>query len=383
MFHDSFLFNPQGSDTRLERAVFGRLPGPFSGLRLVVPRAMCAYQRVDCSGVPRLKLPGFARLQVQTLAPFAQHGACAIRQGTWLHLWIWDAAIETAFSVKHGGKQHFTALPHSLYSAPVASGTVWLAAPGHTGLEAQLWKERQLVDSMWFEQAPTEADWAALHAQVPGFQTLGWPLALPPHNEALAATRSPRPWARSLTPRLQNRVRIQWASLAPVALVLATAALAGWGSWVYSQKESQQQAIAQGLQSQERLLAELEPLQQARQRANNTLAWINSVQQLAPGPTTHSILAELAESFTRQGLVVRELTINAPTVEATLVPLSGGSPRLTAVLSVLESHPWFYDARFVDVSGGTGFKFAWRLRDGVIEPATASAISTAAAEGRP
>jgi hypothetical protein len=368
MFHDSFLFNAQGADKRLERAVLGRLPGPFSGLRLVVPRAMCAYQRVDGSGVPRLKLPGFARLQVQTLSPFARHGACAIRQGNWLHLWIWDAAIEAAFSEKHGGKQRFTALPHSLYSSPVASGTVWLAAPGQTGVEAQLWKDRQLIDSMWFEQAPGEADWAALHAQLPGFQALGWPLALP---TSAAAPAAPRPWARNLTPRLQNRARIRWASLAPVTLVLATAALAGWGSWVYSQKESQQQAIAQGLQTQERLLAELEPLQQARQRANNTLAWINTVQQLAPGPNTHSILAELADSFTRQGLVVREMTINAPTVEATLVPLSGGSPRLTAVLGVLESHPWFYDARFVDVSGGTGFKFAWRLRDEAADTATA------------
>jgi hypothetical protein len=147
-----------------------------------------------------------------------------------------------------------------------------------------------------------------------------------------------------------------------VALVLATAGLAGWGSWLYSLKTSQQQAIDQGLESQERLLAELEPVQQARQRASTTLAWINTAQALSPAPTAHSIIVELADIFTRQGLVVRELEINAPTVQVTLVATAGGSPRLTAVLGVLENHPWFYDARFVDVSGGTGFKFAWRLR---------------------
>lgn len=144
--------------------------------------------------------------------------------------------------------------------------------------------------------------------------------------------------------------------------MLATATLTGWGSWIYSQKQAHQQAIDLALQSQERMLAELEPMQQARQRTNSTLTWINAVQALPSTPTTHDIIAELADIFTRQGLVVRELEINAPTVQATLVAINGGSPRLTAVLGVLESHPWFYDARFVDVSGGTGFKFAWRLR---------------------
>lgn len=362
MFHDSCLFNPHGPDALIERPLLGRLPGPLKALRLVVPRHLCAYQRVDCTGVPRLKLAGFAKLQVQALAPFSKYGSCVVRQGNWLHTWVWDAAIESAFAQKHGGKQHFSALPHSLYSTPAANGIVWLAAPGSTGLEGQLWKDHQLVDSMWFDEPPGADVWAALHAQMPGFHALGWPLALPSSGVQPSTSSPPRPWGRNLTPRLQNRTRIQWSSLAPAALVLATAALAGWGSWLYSQKQAHQQAIDLGLQSQERLLAELEPMQQARQRTTSTITWINAVQALSPPPSTHDIIAELADIFTRQGLVVRELEINAPTVQATLVATSGGSPRLTAVLGVLESHPWFYDARFVDVSGGTGFKFAWRLR---------------------
>lgn len=361
MFHDSCLFNPHGPDSPLARSLFARLPGSLKALRMVVPRHLCAYQRVECTGVPRLKLASFAKLQVQALAPFSKYGSCVVRQGKWLHIWVWDAAIETAFSKKHGGKQHFSALPYSLYSTPVSNGIVWLAAPGSPGLEGQLWKDRQLVDSMWFDEPPGAGDWAALHAQTPGFHALGWPRALPPAG-ALPPVAPPRPWGRNLTPRLQSRTRIQWSSLAPAALVLATATLTGWGSWIYSQKQAHQQAIDLGLQSQERMLAELEPMQQARQRTTSTLTWINAVQALPSAPTTHDIIAELADIFTRQGLVVRELEINTPTVQATLVATSGGSPRLTAVLGVLESHPWFYDARFVDVSGGTGFKFAWRLR---------------------
>lgn len=371
MFHDSCLFNPHGQDALIERTSLGRLPGPLKALRLVVPRHLCAYQRVDCTGVPRLKLADFARLQVQALAPFSNYGSCVVRQGNWLHTWVWDAAVESAFSQKHGGKQHFSALPYSLYSTPAANSIVWHAAPGSTGLEGQLWQDRQLVDSMWFDEPPEAEAWAALHAQISGFHELGWPLALPSAGALKTAPCAPRPWGRNLTPRLQNRTRIQWTNLAPAALVLTTAALAGWGSGLYSQKQAHQQAIDLGLRSQERLLVELEPMQQARQRTNNTVTWINTVEALSPPPTTHDILSELADIFTRQGLTVRELEISAPTVQATLVAASGGSPRLTAVLGALESHPWFYDARFVDVAGGTGFKFAWRLR---AQAATAALI---------
>ncbi|NMM89732.1 hypothetical protein B2J88_36270 [Rhodococcus sp. SRB_17] len=331
-------------------------------MRLVVPRHLCTYQRIECDGVPRLKLSSFAKLQVQALAPFSNYGSCAVHQANWLHVWVWDAAIESAFSKKHGNKQHFSALPHSLYSTPKTSGIVWLASAGNTGLEGQLWKEGHLIDSMWFDAPPDADTWAALHAQTPGVHALGWPLALPSRGVLQAVASAPRPWGRNLTPRSQNRPRIQWVSLAPAALVAATTTLVGGGSWIYSEKEAHQEAINQGHQSQERLLAELEPMQQARQRTTKTLGWINTVQTLSPVPSTHSVITELADILTRQGLVVRELDINAPTVQATLVATAGGSPRLTAVLGALENHPWFYDARFVDVSGGTGFKFAWRLR---------------------
>lgn len=362
MFHESCLFNPHGADALLERPLFGRIPRRLKALRLVVPRHLCTYQRIECAGVPRLKLGSFAKLQVQALAPFSNYGSCVVRQANWLHIWMWDATIESAFSKKHDNRQQFSALPYSLYSTPAANGLVWLAVPGSTGLEGQLWKDGQLVDSMWFDAPPDADTWAGLHAQTPGLHALGWPLALPTSGVPQAIASAPRHWGRNLTPRRQNRPRIQWASLAPAALVAATAALVGWGSWIYSEKEAHQEAINLGQQSQERLLAELEPMQQARQRTTKTLAWINTVQALSPAPSTHSIIAELADILTRQGLVVRELDVNAPTVQATLVATAGGSPRLTAVLGALENHPWFYDARFVDVSGGTGFKFAWRLR---------------------
>lgn len=362
MLHKSYLFNSQEPDVLLSKPVFKGLPASFIRLDLVVPRQLCTHFRISCAGVPRLRLAAFAQLQVQAMAPFVHYGTYVIHQGNWLHAWVWDAAIETAFSNKHGSEHRFHALPYSLYSTPVANGVVWLASPSHQGIEAQLWQNKQLIDSQWFDTPPSEANWADLRALTPELESTGWPVTLPTPNAAQTCAIQPRPWGSNLIPRKHLRYKINWTYIVPSSLVIATAGLAGWGAWLYSQKETYQQAITLGIKSQERRLAELEPIQKARQRTQQTLMWVNAANALAPAPTTSDILNELANIVTRQGLLVRELEITPPTMQATLVATTGGSPRLTAVLGALENHPWFQDARFVDVSGGSGFKFSWRMR---------------------
>ena len=361
MLQETYLYNPHGADVLLRRAISSRLPETLKSTQLVVPRRLCAYQRIDCAGVPRTKLASYARLQAQAHAPFTAHGSCAVRQGNWLHIWTWDAAEETAFSKKHKGKTPAKVLPQSLYSTPLGNGVQWLTTPGLPGGEAQLWKSAFLVDSMWFDAIPQDEAWVARLAQHPELNSIGWPQTLAPTGRT-AARYGQSPWGRNLIPSRGHRTAIQWNHLAPAGLVAATATLACWGSLVFFEKEAHQQAIHKGMEIQERLMAELEPAQRARQRSTQTLQWIESVQALSPEPTTYSLVEKLAGIFTPQGLVVRELEISAPTIQATLVSTAGDSPRLTAVLGALEAHPWFYDARFVDVAGGTGFKFAWRLR---------------------
>jgi len=362
MLQDVYLYNPHGPDLQLGKPAIAHLPQALKTTRLLIPRQVCVYQRVDCAGVPRLKLAAFAKLQVQSLTPFTKNGACAVRQGNWLHLWMWDAAIEAVFSTRHQNRRPAQVLPRSLYSPPQTHGLLWLTTPGTTAVEAQLWKDNLLVDCMWFDVLPTSSAWDALLAQRPELALAGWPRTLP--DNRLHTQYSTSAWGRNLIPQSGPRLGVQLSHLAPAGLVVATATLAGWGGFVYAEKEAHQNAIRQGVETQERLIAELEPMQQARQRTMETLRWIDAAQALSPPPTTHSIITELAGIFTLQGLVVRELEISAPTIQATLVSTAGGSPRLTAVLGALEAHPWFYDARFVDVVGGTGFKFAWRLRSG-------------------
>lgn len=372
MLHQAYLFNPSGPDLLIGRQVARFIPDALQSIHLVVPRELSVYHRVQCSGIPRLKLSGFARLQARTLTPFSSHGGCAVKQGNWLHIWTWDAELERAFQAKHPNKQVTKTLSHSLYS-PQNREVVWMKAAASSGVEAQLRKGTQLVHTLWFEKTPTPEEWSDMLAESPEITAYGWPQTL--SSTPVLMEYAQQPWAGNLIHAARATPRAALNKAIPVMLTLSSAYLAGWGGYHYAQRESQQTAIHAGAESQERMLAELEPLRLAKQNATQTLNWIETTQQLSPTPNTHGILTELASILSSQGLVVRELELAAPTVQVTVLSTTGNPPRLTSVLSSVEAHPWFYDARFVDVVGGNGFKFAWRLRS------NGAAKSANAAEG--
>ncbi|MDR6212837.1 hypothetical protein QE399_000526 [Paracidovorax wautersii] len=363
MLHRIYLFNPAGADVQLKTTGKWVLPAWLARLRMVVPRSLCTFHRVRCSGVPRFKLRDFARLQAQALSPFVAHGCAATRQGSWLCLWIWDRALEAEFAQKHGiAESGFSVLPLSFYARTIPSGVTCSPQEDGRGVEYLLWKDKLLQDSLWFPVAPTPEEWSALLANTPDLASMGWPDALPSVQSARPSF-SQKAWARNLIPQAASGMAFDWNVMAPTVLTVASIGLVGWSASLWSQKAAYQHAIDSLTHNQEQRLAQLEPLQQARQRAQQVIDWVRSAQSLGPVQPTHALINDLAPVITRQGLVVREIDINPPTVQATLTAPGGGSPRLTAVLGALEGRPYIYDARFVDVSGVMGFRFSWRLKD--------------------
>lgn len=368
MLHQNYLFNPDGADLRLQAAGKLVLPPWLTRPRMIVPRGLCTFHRIRCTGVPQFKLRNFARLQAQALSPFVSHGCAAVRQGSWLHLWIWDSALESDFALKHRISDQFSVLPQSLYGHPLTNGVSPNAHTGIKGVEFLLWKDKRLQDSLWFPLAPSQEEWSALLVNAPELAGLGWPQTLPSVSNA-RQTPATHPWARNLVPRAGGQRQLNWSMLAPVVLSVASLGLTGWSAALLTQKFSYERAIVSLTQSQEQRLAELEPVQQARQQAQHITNWVKAAQALVPAQTTNALIGDLAPLITRQGLAIREMDINPPTVQVTLTAPGGGSPRLTSVLGALENKPYIYDARFVDVTGVSGFRFSWRLRE---QPASGS-----------
>jgi Tfp pilus assembly protein PilN len=356
MLQNSLIYNPAQADEAAPAHAPSKGLSRWLPVSMVVPRDLCTYHRVSCAGVPFYKLQEFARLQALQHAPFVQFGASAVRQGQTLHLWIWDQQHETRFAQQHSHIGHFQAIAQSLFSRPIVQGVVWLATP--TGHEAQLWLGKKLQDSQWFAHPPSAHDWAQRQAQNPELAPLGWPARLPP---AHASVMGSRPWSINLITRQRTQPPLNWTQLSNATLLLGAAALLGWGGWLQGQIHGHQARIQANQAQQENIFEQQVPQQQARVQTLNAVQRIQRIQALNAQTRSEAVLVEVNRLLSRQGLWVREIDLNGSTVEATLIAPPGVTPRLTAILGVLENSALFHDARFVDVVPGAGFKFAWRV----------------------
>ena len=372
MLVESFLFDPAGvgpawgTRARALGSIAFLTPSVLRGLRMVVPQDQCFYARTSCAGIPSGGLAGFARLQAEQLSPFQSFGAYAVRQDQVLHVWMWDKSLEALFAERHRGRALRAVVPQVLFSAPRERGVSWsryVGPGGKSGASALLWHAGKLVDLIYFALPPSSESWVAMLMQQPQLSALGWPLEAPSGSAPGAnSIISSKPWARNL---LVNRWALPRFALLPLArLVLwcSTAALAAGSATFLAERYADEKAIAESAENQKQRMAALEPQQQARDAAQSLGRWLASAQTLSPRPAKIDILNEVATLLSRQGLVVRELELTPPTVSASLVPATGSELRLTSVISAIEDSPLFYDARFVDVAGGNGFKFTWRLR---------------------
>jgi hypothetical protein len=363
-----FLYNPFSPNSAFNKA-------PIQWWRTTryaaIPRALTSYHQVDCTGVPFHKLAQFAKLQAQAHSPFIQFDCSAAKQGRKLHIWIWEARHSQTVSETHGTK--YKPIAQSLMVKPVSDGMIWNTHSDHAqlGHEAQLWVNRKLQHSLWFQARPTADAWHARIVNDPTLQALGWPLHLP---HAVLANTLHRPWSRNLTPA--QTPPVNWLRLSQGAALLCATVMSLWAGWLYGQTQGFKSRIQSNAATQEKQLADNTPQVMAKAKTSVHVQRIRQYQQLQSQPRITEILDTLSTQLNRQGLWVRDLDITPPTVEATIATPPGFTPKLTAIIGTLESSDIFYDARFVDVSGGNGFKFTWRLA------ATESATHSASDQGQ-
>lgn len=380
MIVESFLSDPAGAGTAwgIRASAMGSLaslvPSALRGLRMVVPQDQCFYARVSCAGIPLRRLAGFARLQAEQLSPFQNFGAYAVRQDGVLHVWMWDKTLEINFVNQHPGRSLRSVVPQVLFSAPHERGVSWshyVGAGGKTGESALLWRSNKLVDLIYFAQQPAFESWVAMLMQQPQLPLLGWPSEVPSGSALGSIPVLNKPWARNLLVNRWAMPRLALQPLARLVLWCCTVGLAGASATFLAQRYADEKAIVDSAESQKQRMAALEPQQQARDAAQSLGRWLASAEALSPRPAKIDLLNEAAVLLSRQGLVVRELELTPSTVSATLVPITGAELRLTSVIAAIETNPMFYDVRFVDVAGGNGFKFTWRLRTDTSRQASA------------
>jgi hypothetical protein len=340
-----------------------RRNGWFTALQkevLVIDRSQCLHERIALNGLSRWHWQSFAQLQVKTKSAFARTGWCAAVQGDFLHLWTWDAQLEAEATRQLSGRQPGRVIASSLLGKRQAHGVQWIKSKHGEGVEAKLWRADQLVDSRWFEKIPSETEWKLWQSTLGEVVSAQWPLNL---NQVYAQPLETKAWVRPITPkRTQAAPSFLIANWRVVLLAVISVGLMSWLAFLFGQQERIKSSLAQAQEQRTKKLADFESVSSQRQTAQERLKWLDAVAANEQSISMYDLIEASTSIVLKLGLALREIDIGAGVVNATVVVPAGVNFRITSMINALEREPLFYDARFVDVIGGDGFKFTWRLR---------------------
>jgi hypothetical protein len=374
-----YLFDPKGEDRLLGRANLPQLLRSLEKTWLVIPRALCIHEQIDCVSLPVWKIwlwRRVAQLQAKLRSPFAKTGFCALRQGKTLHLWIWDASHEVAFAQRHPEAVVERVLASAVFAPPQVHGVNVQDDGAGLGWQACLWSQGALLDTVAVPQTLVQTwDAQAWRQQVSERNEqlnlkpeLAWPLNWrPTHSVApgfqLALSPVAKIWPGLILPTAEQ---FQWRVMLPKwrrwGLIASSLGVAAFLGAVFAQHHGLEKKLEQVKSQRDQKIQSLENATQQQKSAQNILDWLDRVASLQPKLTMGQYVQQLSERLQRIDMAVRELELSGTTASATLVPI-GPNFKITRVIDALESEPLFYDARFVDVVGGDAFKFTWRLRD--------------------
>ena len=380
-----YLFDPKGEDRLLGRSNLPQLLRGWEKTLLVMPRALCIHEQIDCSSLPAWKFwlwRRVAQLQAKVRSPFTQTGFCALRQANTLHLWMWDAHHELAFAQRHPGATIERVLASAVFAPLQAQGVNVQDDGAGLGWQACLWSQGALLDTMavpmtsvqawdeqvWRQQASERNEQLNLK---PAF---AWPLNWKPSHSgapALSPIVSPaaKKWPGLLLPTAERlELRLVWPKWRRWGLIASSLAVAAFLGAVFAQYDGLEKKLALAKSQRDQRIQTLENATQQQKSAQKIVDWLDRVAALQPKLTMAQYVQQLSERLQRIDMAVRELELAGTTASATLVPI-GPNFKITRVIDALESEPLFYDARFVDVVGGDAFKFTWRLREAPVQRA--------------
>jgi len=146
------------ADGTLERVheggVLGRLRRPV----VLLARNLCAFAWFDAAALPRGRRTQAAALYARTATPYVVSGSALVKSGDDFGVWWWDLERVMPLVEAGYGRVRPRLRPETM-AQPRASD--WRIVKLAEGYEAQLWRARSLVASVWRRDRFDAAAWAA------------------------------------------------------------------------------------------------------------------------------------------------------------------------------------------------------------------------------
>lgn len=294
--------------------------GPSVGRALrttvVVPRQVCVFEQLPCSGVAWHERAGFARLQAIRLAPYASTGGSAAVRQRRLMLWLWDRhEVEAALTAAglDPAKVNCIAEP-MLLDLPKASGPHALRCQG--GTDHLVLADGAVLESHW------QAD-DALGRAPPDLRRSPWARDLL-GDRGLFGGRDAASLQRGL-------VGASWA--------LAFACAGYFAYWAGQWQGLEARAASRATRS-DPSSTDFARLLQLKQSQSADQAWIDNFERLSRSVDVEAVLDTLQRPMEANNLVIKEFELRNEDLRV-LVGSAGGDIDLPRVLRALTDLPGF------------------------------------------
>lgn len=133
--------------------ILGQLRRPV----LLVSRDLCAFSLFEASTLPRARRRQAAKLYARTASPYDISVANLVKSGDDFGIWWWD--LERVASLIQTATRASPVLRPETLAQPIGSG--WRIVKLEQGYEAQLWRGRGLIASVWSRVSFDKNSWAA------------------------------------------------------------------------------------------------------------------------------------------------------------------------------------------------------------------------------
>ncbi|MEI6599789.1 MAG: hypothetical protein WCN21_04905 [Comamonadaceae bacterium] len=277
-------------------------------LEWVLARPLYRFHLIDLALVPAKNRAQALNLELAQWTPFANSAYYIGWHGQQAMVWAWDAdKAAQALQANNLKPERVRVLPETVLRPASQSGLALVRCL--EGVEAQVWRDGQLINSRWWPQAPGADEWLMFQRDsgiAPGEQQT----EIPPVQ---AGTLGTKPWVASHQSGENQALQMERVAIAVGAFLLLVPTL-WFGAGIIKLQSGLSAVNAQ----RQQLQSQATPIAQARSQALDDQARISALRALSPYPEQLALMAKVAQVLPQDKSFVKDWDFQGNQLKFTL-----------------------------------------------------------------
>ena len=269
----------------------------LGSIQWVLSRPLYRFARFDFKHIGNAQRAQALKIQIRQWSPYTNTGQYVVWGREHALIWAWDAdRLANDLAAQQLAPGSARVVPETLLRPAISSGLRLVACMD--GVEGQFWQEQRLVQCRWWPASPAADEWTNFQrdASVPQDQRAGVPVVQVPNWLH-------QPWAASV-----NVGALGGHSMPQEAWIIrgVTLLLAAFSIWYGIEIIKARQATGLLRAQFEEAAKSANPLLEARRRALDARARIESLQATNLYPSPLALMAMVGNNLPKNGTFLNE-----------------------------------------------------------------------------